>query len=181
MVELKVMLCEGSIHLPNLDSTNMERRVGSAVFLALIMLLSGCFGNSEPTKEDDGADYAEISANITTTLSTTNPSVGDILIIEADIKINPENSQHTIETNILTPSGIRVIETTLSDTNDGVRLIFMPDEPGEWLVNLRLINAEISESVQSSLTFFVEAPNEGDTILTVGGLIELDVSSDVVI
>ena len=33
--------CEGSIHLPNLDSTNMERRVGSAVFLTLIMLLSG--------------------------------------------------------------------------------------------------------------------------------------------
>ena len=182
MVELRVTPCEGSIHLPNLDSTNMERRVGSAVFLTLIMLLSGCFGNSEPTKEDDATvDYAEISANITTTLSTTNPSVGEILIIEADVQINPENSQYTIETNIFTPSGIRAIETTLSDTDDGVRLIFMPDEPGEWLVNLRLINAEISESVQSSLTFFVEAPNEGDTILTVGGLIELDVSSDVVI
>ena len=145
MADLRVTLCEGSIHLLRLYSTNMERRVGSAVFLTLIMLLSGCLGNTEPAKEDDDIiESVEISANMTSTLSTNNPSVGEILIIEADVQINPKNSQYTIESNILTPSGLRSIETTLSDTNNGVRLIFMPDEPGDWLVNLRLINAEIS-------------------------------------
>ena len=62
----------------------MEGRVGNAVFLTLIMLLSGCLGNSEPAKEDDDIiEFVEISANMTTTLSTNNPSVGEILIIES--------------------------------------------------------------------------------------------------
>ena len=168
--------------MPHPYCANMERRVASAVFLTLIMLLSGCLGSGEPVKEDEETDeIVEVTASFNSILTTGNPSVGQILIIEGIIAVNPVGTDYTVESDIITPTGLRTIETTLSETNSGIRLIFMPDEPGDWLVNMRLVVDELDEPIQSSNSFTVFTPSEGDTTLSIDSVIEMDVSSPLTI
>lgn len=160
----------------------MERRVTSAVFLTLVMLLSGCLGSGEPVTEDkETEEVVPITASLNSIMTTGNPSVGEISIIEGIISVNPAGTDYYVESDIITPTGLRSIDTTLSDTNSGTRLILMPDEPGEWMVNLRLVVDGLDEPVQSSIQFTVLTPSEGDTILSTDSIIEVDDSAPLTI
>ena len=154
----------------------------SAVFLTLIMLLSGCFGSGETVNEEkEIVQSEEISASINSILTTGNTAVGQILIIESIISINPAGTDYSIESDILTPSGMRSIETSLTETNTGSRLIFMPDEPGDWEVEIRLVVDGLDEPILSNTAFKVLPPSEGNTIITVDGTIEMDSSGPLII
>ena len=171
-----------SIHLLDLISNAMERKVGCAVFLALIMLLSGCLGSGEPVTEDEEIKViVPVTASFETMMTTGNPSVGEILIIEGIISVNPVGVDYVVESDIITPTGMRSIETTLSDTNSGTRLIFMPDEPGDWLVNMRIVVDGLDEPIHSSIPFTVLTPDEGDTILSTDTVIEMPISAPLTI
>ena len=160
----------------------MERKVTSAVFLTLVMLLSGCLGSGEPVTEDkETEEVVPITASLNSIMTTGNPSVGEISIIEGIISVNPAGTDYYVESDIITPTGLRSIDTTLSDTNSGTRLILMPDEPGEWMVNLRLVVDGLDEPVQSSVQFTVLTPSEGDTILSTDSIIEVDDSTPLTI
>ena len=160
----------------------MERKVTSAVFLTLVMLLSGCLGSGEPVTEDkETEEVVPITASLNSIMTTGNPSVGEISIIEGIISVNPAGTDYYVESDIITPTGLRSIDTTLSDTNSGTRLILMPDEPGEWMVNLRLVVDGLDEPVQSSVQFTVLTPSEGDTILSTDSIIEVDDSAPLTI
>ena len=160
----------------------MERKVTIAVFLTLVMLLSGCLGSGEPVTEDkETEEVIPITASLNSILTTGNPSVGEISIIEGIISVNPDGTDYYVESDIITPTGLRSIDTTLSDTNSGTRLILMPDEPGEWMVNLRLVVDGLDEPVQSSVQFTVLTPSEGDTIISTESIIEVDDSAPLTI
>ena len=160
----------------------MERKVTSAVFLTLVMLLSGCLGSGEPVTEDkETEEVVPITASLNSIMTTGNPSVGEISIIEGIISVNPAGTDYYVESDIITPTGLRSIDTTLTDTNSGTRLILMPDEPGEWMVNLRLVVDGLDEPVQSSVQFTVLTPSEGDTILSTDSIIEVDDSTPLTI
>ena len=160
----------------------MERKVTSAVFLTLVMLLSGCLGSGEPVTEDkETEEVVPITASLNSIMTTGNPSVGEISIIEGIISVNPAGTDYYVESDIITPTGLRPIDTTLTDTNSGTRLILMPDEPGEWMVNLRLVVDGLDEPVQSSVQFTVLTPSEGDTILSTDSIIEVDDSTPLTI
>ena len=156
----------------------MERRALSAIFLTLIMLLSGCLGSDDSGQKIVETDtQEEILANLSLSMTNNNPSVGDIVVIEGLAVIEPKQSGYFFEVDLITPSGIRQIETTLSNTDDGFRLIFMPDEPGGWMAVARLIIGELDDSVKSQIEFNVAAPEEGSTVLSVDSIIEMDSSA----
>ena len=160
----------------------MEGKVVNAVFLTLIMLLSGCLGNGESeTSEEEVDTPVEISAKLTANVASENPRVGEILVIQAVVDINSDVAKFSIERDIISPSGIREIETTITDTKDGASIILMPDEPGEWLVSLRLIVEGLDDPIRDDVTFFVIAPEEGDTTLSLEPIIEMEFSAPLVI
>ena len=160
----------------------MERKVTSAVFLTLVMLLSGCLGSGEPVTEDkETEEVVPITASLNSIMTTGNPSVGEILIIEGIISVNPADANYIVESDIITPTGMRSLETTLSTTKSGARLIFMPDEPGEWLVNMRIVVDGLEEHIQDSIQFTVSTPSEGDTIISTDSVIEMEISAPLTI
>ena len=160
----------------------MERKVTSAVFLTLIMLLSGCLGSGEPVNEDEEIEeIVPVNASLNSIMTTGNPSVGEILIIEGIISVNPADANYIVESDIITPTGMRSLETTLSTTKSGARLIFMPDEPGEWLVNMRLVVDGLEDHIQDSIQFTVSTPSEGDTIISTDSVIEMEISAPLTI
>ena len=146
------------------------------------MLLSGCFGSGEPVNEDkETEEFVPITASFNSIMTTGNPSVGEILIIEGIISVNPLSTNYFVESDIITPTGLRSIEATFLDTNSGTRMIFMPDEPGEWMVNLRLVVDGLEDPIQNNIQFTVLTPNEGDTILSTDSVIEMDISAPLTI
>ena len=99
----------------------MERKAFSAVFLSIIMLLSGCLGAEEEAKEVVEVDAQEdVFANLTLSMGDTNPTVGDIVVIEGLVEIDPIGSKHSFEYDLITPSGIRQLEITFSETDTGI-------------------------------------------------------------
>ena len=160
----------------------MERRVTSAVFLTLIMLLSGCFGNGESVNEDKVTEeVVPITASLNSVMTTGNPSVGEILIIEGVISVNPPGTDYFVESDVITPTGLRSIETTFSDTSSGTRMILMPDEPGDWMVNLRLVVDGLDDPILNNVQFTVLTPSEGNTVLSTDSVIEMDISAPLTI
>ena len=127
----------------------MERKALSAVFLSLIMMLSGCLGSDEPAKDDSVEEKSEeIVANLTMELTNSELTVGDIAIVSAIVDISPVETTYYVESDIITPSGLRDIETTSSRVDNGFRIIFMPDEPGLWAVNSRLVINGLDDSIK---------------------------------
>ena len=150
----------GRFHLPNLFSQVMESRAFKAVFLTLVMLLSGCLGSEDSEIEKpEQVSQTDISANLTLEVSNSNLVVGDIAIIEALVWINSQEIVYYVESDIITPSGIRQIETTSSKIDDGYRIILMPDEPGTWQINSRLIVDGLDDSIKESMQFNVANPD----------------------
>ena len=159
----------------------MERKAISAVFLTLIMLLSGCLGS-------DGTEGEVIETEIQQDVSAEfglssidTQTVGDIVLVDGFIEIEPTDTEYFIEYDIITPSGIRPIEATFSETDSGMRLILMPDEPGQWKVIARMIVTGLDDSLKSEVGFEVLPPDEGDTILSVDAIIEMDHSAPLTI
>ena len=164
--------------MPLSISPFMERKGVSAVFLTLIMLLSGCLGSEDSVKETvEDEEKTEIFANYSMSLSENIFSVGDIVVVEGIVEINQNNAEYFFEYDIITPSGIRPVDVTLSEFDSGMRLILMPDEPGEWKIVGRLIVSGINDSLKSDVDFEVLPPNEGETILSVDSIIEMESSA----
>ena len=155
-------------------SETMERKAFSAVFLSLIMMLSGCLGSDEPAKDDSVEEKSEeIVANLTMELTSSELTVGDIAIVSAIVDISPAETTYYVESDIITPSGLRDIETTSSRVDNGFRIIFMPDEPGLWAVNSRLVINGLEDSIKGGLEFSVSSPDEGFTVLSVNPVFEM--------
>ena len=53
----------------------------------------------------------------------------------------------------------------------------MPDEPGNWIINSRLVVDGMDYSVQDYFEFTVASPDEGITTLSVDTIVEIDSSS----
>ena len=156
----------------------MESKAVKAVFLTLIMLLSGCLGSEESSDEEVIDDTPkQIMAYLTVELSNSDIFVGDLAIINAIVNVDPVDSNYYVESDIITPSGIRQVETTSSRVDDGFRIILMPDEPGNWIVNSRLVVDGMDYSVQDYFEFTVSSPDEGITTLSVDAIVEIDSSS----
>ena len=103
------------------------------------------------------------------------------MLVDGLVEIEPTDSEYFIEYDIITPSGIRPIEATFSETDSGMRLILMPDEPGQWKVIGRMIVSGLDDSLKSEVDFEVLPPDEGDTILSVEPIIEMDFSAPLTI
>ena len=159
----------------------MERKAISAVFLTLIMLLSGCLGSDDTEGEVIETEIQQdVSAEFGLS-SIDTQTVGDIVLVDGFIEIEPTDTEYFIEYDIITPSGIRPIEATFSETDSGMRLILMPDEPGQWKVIARMIVTGLDDSLKSEVGFEVLPPDEGDTILSVDAIIEMDHSAPLTI
>ncbi len=160
----------------------MESKAFGAVFLTLIMLLSGCFGSETGVSDDDSKPMpTEIVANMTFGELAGGIGVGDIVLIEGFVTIQPFDSVRTYESDFISPSGVRSIESTFIDSGESIRLIFMPDEPGDWSIIVRLVIEGLDDSIKSQINITVQPPDEGDTILSVDSIIELEVSSPLTI
>ena len=98
MAELKVTPCEARFHVPTPVCIAMESKALSAVFLTLIMLLSGCFGSgSDEPIEDSITEVKEITASISLQIPDSEISVGDIVLIEGTVEIYPADTTHYYE------------------------------------------------------------------------------------
>ena len=156
----------------------MERKGVSAVFLTLIMLLSGCLGSEDSVKEIvEDEESTEIFANYSMSLSESIFSVGDIVVVEGIVEINQNDAEYFFEYDVITPSGIRPVDVILSEFDSGMRLILMPDEPGEWKIVGRLIVSGLDDSLKSDVEFEALPPNEGETTLSVDSIIEMEYSA----
>ena len=178
MAELKVTPCEARFHVPTPVCITMESKALSAVFLTLIMLLSGCFGSgSDEPIEDSITEVKEITAAISLQITDSEISVGDIVLIEGTVEIYPADTTRNYEFILVSESGIRDIESTLSDTGEMIRLIFMPDEPGIWRISVNLVVDGLDDSVKEDVELSVLLPDEGNTILSLDSVIEMTSSA----
>lgn len=161
----------------------MQSKALSAVFLALIMLLSGCFGSGTDDSVEDSVTEPEVISVNAYSLQTMNSeySVGDIVLVEGTVEIYPVDTSRDYEYEIRLPSGIVDIENSFTDSGDGVKLIFAPEEPGFWLVSIRLIVEGIEEPIVEQVSFYVNPPDEGDTILSTDSVIEMESSAPLTI
>mgnify|MGYP001402422927 FL=1 len=92
----------------------MERKGISAVFLTLIMVLSGCLGSEETQKEViESEPEQQISANFSLVTSGVS-TVGDIVLVDGLAEVSPSDSEFFIEYDIITPSGIRPVDATFT-------------------------------------------------------------------
>ena len=107
--------------------------------------------------------------------------MGDIVLVDGLAEVSPSDSEFFIEYDIITPSGIRPVDATFTQTETGMRLILMPDEPGQWKIMGRLIVSGLDDSLKSDVEFEVLPPNEGETILSVDSIIEMDYSAPLTI
>tara|TARA_B110000444_G_scaffold125664_1_gene118072 strand:+ start:19761 stop:22808 length:3048 start_codon:yes stop_codon:yes gene_type:complete len=183
MEELKVTLCDESIHVLSLLCSFMESKALSAVFLTLIMLLSGCFGSgSDESPADSVTEPEAISVDVYTLQTVNNEySVGEIVLVEGTVEIYPIDTSRSYEYEIKLPSGIADIENTFTDSGESFKLIFAPDEPGYWLVTIRLVVEGMDDSIEEEISFYVNPPDEGDTILSTDSVIEMDNSAPLTI
>ena len=153
----------------------MESKALSAIILTAIMLLSGCLSAKDNENEQEMDLFSSIvSADLSLELSDSNFVVGQMVLINALVEINPNNASYYVESDIITPSGMRQIDSTSSRVDDGFRIILMPDEPGIWKINSRLIVDGLDDSIKSEIQFTVAPPDEGLTTLSVDGFIEID-------
>ncbi len=161
----------------------MESKAINAIVLTLIMFLSGCMSSDSSDKEEvtDVQDTAptEIEASLNLTDISGDIAVNDIVVIEGIVDISPIETKRNYEYDLISPSGIRTIETTLTDYGENVQFVFMPDEPGEWSVVIRLIVEGVNDSVKEQISFDVTPPDEGDTVLSVEPVIELENSAPI--
>ena len=177
MVELKATPCDERIHLLSPLCHFMERKALSAVFLTLIMLLSGCLGSDSPdNSSDDGEKVVEVTASMELNEQIADAVVGDIVVIEGYVDVQPFGTIVSYEYDLITPSGIRDIDSTFSQSPQDFRLILMPDEPGDWAISVRMIVEGLDDSLKDQASFTILPPDEGDTLLSVDPIIELEQS-----
>ena len=160
----------------------MESKALNAIVLTLIMFLSGCMSSDKVDVEaDEEPKTIDITASLNLSEITEEIAVNDIVIIEGVVEISPTETKRNYEFDLISTSGIRTIEATLNDYGDNVRLIFVPDEPGEWTVNIRMIIDGVNDSIKKQVSFDVITPDEGDTIISLESIIEMETSAPIMI
>ena len=160
----------------------MNGRGVRAVFLAMLMVLSGCLGSEESKPEEIVEEETQtVSANISLEETMEGFAVGDIAILSGMTMIEPAGTESEIIVEIISPSGIRDLESTVTRNGDVFRVIFSPDEPGQWMVVAKLLLDSFEDPMISQTSFEVLHPNEGDTIISVEPILNLEGATDLTI
>ena len=139
------------------------------------MLLSGCL-SSEPDKivQDDVEKSDDLSVNFTLDEYPLNAEIGEFVIITGNVMISPTETDFSILYDIVSPTGIRNFESSILIDESDIKIIFSPDEPGEWLVITKLYVEGYEEPLIQQTGFTTNIPDEGDSILLTDAIIELD-------
>jgi hypothetical protein len=175
MAELKMTSCEARFHVLTLVCIAMESKTLSAVVLTLIMVLSGCFGSGDSEIEEEKPTTEVVSANLSFTPLTESIPFGEIVVIEGLVEISPEDATRSYEYNFTTVrTGIKNIESTFTDYGESIRLILIPDSPGKWTANVRLVVEGMNDSITEQVIFTILPPDEGYTTLTINPIFEIE-------
>ena len=153
----------------------MESKPLSAVILTLIMVLSGCLGTDSDVEDTDNEDVPQdVNASLSFQEINAGFTVGEVVIIEALVDITPNDLSAEYEYDLISSRGIENVESSLTETQDGISLIFVPNIPGTWVVNVRLIVEGLDDSIKYQMTFTIQVPDEGDTIISIVPIIEIE-------
>ena len=175
MVALRVTLCDERFHVPPPLCRFMETKTLNAAFLTLIMVLSGCLGTeSNDTVEDTLSIPEEISASISIKQIADEIQFGEIVVIEGLVEITPADLTKRYEYNFVSSRGIENVESTVTSTDTSIILVFIPNIPGDWTVNINLIVDGIKDALKDNISFTVLAPDEGNTFISVDTIVEVD-------
>ena len=150
----------------------MESKTFSAVVLTLIMVLSGCFGSGDSEIEQDEPITETISANLSFTPLIDAIAFGEIVVIEGLVDISPNDATRSYEYNFTTVWGMQNVDSTFTDLGESIRLILIPDSPGEWTANVRLDVEGMNDSITEQVKFTILPPDEGETTLTIEPIFE---------
>ena len=143
----------------------MKGRSAQAIFLAVLMVMSGCLSSETPIEDtDENVDNIPVSAWLVMDNYLLETKLGDIVMITGDFEITPVGTEYSILYDIISPTGIRDIESSILEDGQIVKILFSPDEPGDWAVVVKLYVGDISDPIISQSNFFVNIPNEGITI-----------------
>ena len=153
----------------------MKGRAAQAIFLAILMVMSGCLSSETATeKSDEDAGDIPVSATFMIDSYLLDTEIGDIVMITGQAQVSPVGTEYSFLYDIITPTGIRNLESSILDNNGNIKIIFSPDEPGDWAVIVKMYVADISDPIVGQSNFFVNIPDEGDVVLTTDARIELD-------
>ena len=155
----------------------MESKPLSAVILTLIMVLSGCLGTDSDVEDTDNVNEdvpQDVNASLSFQEINAGFTVGEVVIIEALVDITPNDLSAEYEYDLISSRGIENVESSLTETQDGISLIFVPNIPGTWVVNVRLIVEGLDDSIKYQMTFTIQVPDEGDTIISIVPIIEIE-------
>ena len=159
----------------------MESKPLSAVVLTLIMVLSGCFGSGDSEVEQEKPITETISANLSFTPLIDAIAFGEIVVIEGLVDISPNDAIRSYEYNFTTVWGMQNVDSTFTDLGESIRLILIPDSPGEWTANVRLDVEGMNDSITEQVKFTILPPDEGETTLTIEPIFEIENSQSVTI
>ena len=155
----------------------MESKPLSAVILTLIMVLSGCLGTDSDVEDTDNVNEdvpQDVNASLSFQEINAGFTVGEVVIIEALVEITPNDLSAEYEYDLISSRGIENVESSFTETQDGISLIFVPNIPGTWVVNVRLIVEGLDDSIKYQMTFTIQVPDEGDTIISIVPIIEIE-------
>ena len=161
----------------------MERRIVTALLLSFLMAMSGCIGNntSVGSNTDSKIQNDVTFANLSISEQLPLVKVDEILVIEGFAEVTPSNTEFSFEYDFQTPSGLRTIDSAITMTESGFKIILAPDEPGTWRINVMMIIEGYEENPTISSEFSVLKPDEGNTILSTDPIVSLDRPGNLII
>ncbi len=147
----------------------MNSKAVSAVFLAAIMVLSGCLG-SEAVEEDPLPEPKDSIARVEL-LPPMSSTVGELVVVSGIYAV--EGDGEPIFDFSVSHAGNKYTDTSTSADSGQLSIVFIPDVPGMWEISSSVSFEGQSESFSDTVQFSVAAPDEGETILSLEGVIEL--------
>ena len=150
----------------------MKGQKYQAIFLTIVMLLSGCL-SSEPEAdiEKDIEKTEDLSVNFTLDDYPLNAEVGEFVLISGSVLISPSETDYSILYDIVSPTGIRNLESSILFDKSNLKIIFSPDEPGEWSVIAKLYIEGYDDPLIQQTSFTTNVPDEGDSVLVTEAII----------
>lgn len=161
----------------------MERRIVTALLLSFLMAVSGCIKNdtSEVIDSDSKIQNDITFANLSISEQLPLVKVGEILVIEGFANVTPIDAGFNYEYDFLTPSGMRTVDSSITITDSGFKIILAPDEPGDWKINVMMdIDGYYQNQIATS-EFSVLKPDEGNTIISTDPIVSMERPGNLII